>query len=956
MHEDNNTIEVTNEHDAVQLLKKFQEDIERCEKNSEWREALEQIKSNRKLARGKEQHVNMIHSTNQAMIPNIYAKNPEGSVIPAPKAGKQGDLYNEARNLSETLEILLNHAFDNSGLKKKAKRQVRSVQTSRMGWIKVIFQSSYGDDPMIRSRINDAQDNIARLQSISQSLNEENDMSPEDNEARSQELESLVTALENQVEVMVAYGLNIDHIDTLNVRIDPDIPSLQDYIDASWICHFEDMDGDYVKSKFSVSEERMKDLKEYKKEDDDRSDANPMYRIWERWDKDLNTVFTWIDGDKEWIKEPYSPNNLGERWYPFFGFGHHWLDGQMWPLSDVELLEKLQEEHEDTRKSQQSVRKGSKAYVIVDGTAISVNDTVKVEQAADLDIVVMDLGGAPIGQSIHPGVQPQYNPALYDTSQIRQDMEFAVNVSDAARGSVEQTKTLGEAEILNSHMAQRSNERIDELETMLSELYQYVAELLMLNLDQSMVAQVVGEGAFWPDMNKDEAFKNVLVEIRAGSTTKPDRAREQKQWTELLPQLTELIPAIMDFRARGVADDQNPLAWLLKETLKRYDERISLDEVLPPQPQQQSQVANIAQLPPELLQQLPQQQIQIMDLENETTEPTPDDSLIAEAMESIGLTDDEAVGNEEETSDIETIDADSDGEVGSIEGDDADSDGLKDVSEGAEEENHNDDSANETEGMKPATAERFEKLTKDYKSLNTEHEAVVSERDEFKKERDNFQGIIEYSGASTDEFMQLMEVSHNLKSGDKGKMEMALNALDQKRAEIAKQLGKEIPGVDLLADHPELMDQVNSFSLSRENALQIANSRNLQAQQDQFTQQHNSKIEQQRQSNDAQISAIESIKQLETHWKSSDADYLSSKQQSLTDYALYLRDSGINPSLWPQMVSQQYKILTDTIKSTASSQRPKNSNIETLRPKGAGKTVADPKNVADIAWNALQEM
>ncbi len=596
-------VTVTDESQHIALLKQFQEDIKRCEKDPDWAEALKQIKENRKLARGKEQHVNMIHSTNQSMLPNTYAKNPDGSIIPSARAGKSGTSYMQARKFAESLEIVTNHSLREGKLKRRAKQMVRSAQTSRMGCVKIVMQRSFKEDPLIRSRIKDAQDNLALMESLArQIVDEEGDK--EEIEARRDQLEQLITALEQKVEVVKAVGVVIDHIDILHLRVDPDIPSMMDYTDSPWIAHYVDYDAEYLRQKFGVDEKRLEGLTEFKHEEA-KEEGTKLYRVWERWDEATNSVYTWLDGDKEWLKEPYVPQALGERWYPFFLFATHWMDGQKWPVSDVELLKNLQEEYNETRDSERKVRKNSKAYLVADGTRADPTDVMKIERVGDVDVIVMKLNGESISTQLQQGVQPPYNPALYDTSAIRSDMEYAVNVSDAARGAVEDTKTLGEAEIVQSHMASRSNERLDELESVLTEIYQYVAEMLVLELDQSMAAEIAGEGVFWPEIDKETLFKNVAVDIKGGSTTKPDRAREQKQWTELLPQIMELVNTIMQMRqgtvdpntqqiSPGVPDDQNPFVWLLEETLKRYDERISMDQILPGQQPQQN---NVEQLP-----------------------------------------------------------------------------------------------------------------------------------------------------------------------------------------------------------------------------------------------------------------------------------------------------------------------------------------------------------------------
>jgi hypothetical protein len=72
-----------------------------------------------------------------------------------------------------------------------------------------------------------------------------------------------------------------------------------------------------------------------------------------------------------------------------------------------------------------------------------------------------------------------------------------------------------------------------------------------------------------------------------------------------------------------------------------------------------------------------------------------------------------------------------------------------------------------------------------------------------------------------------------MKSGD---YEGALKIIENTRAGILKALGREGPGVDLLAEHPDLKARVDNQEISRADALELANNRRANAarqQQDQ---------------------------------------------------------------------------------------------------------------------------
>ena len=76
----------------------------------------------------------------------------------------------------------------------------------------------------------------------------------------------------------------------------------------------------------------------------------------------------------------------------------------------------------------------------------------------------------------------------------------------------------------------------------------------------------MGPGAVWPQLTKAEIAKDLILEIEAGSSGRPNQAQELQNFERLAPMLTSL-PGI------------NPIA-LAKEAIKRLDDRINLDDFI----------------------------------------------------------------------------------------------------------------------------------------------------------------------------------------------------------------------------------------------------------------------------------------------------------------------------------------------------------------------------------------
>lgn len=85
-----------------------------------------------------------------------------------------------------------------------------------------------------------------------------------------------------------------------------------------------------------------------------------------------------------------------------------------------------------------------------------------------------------------------------------------------------------------------------------------------------------------------------------------------------------------------------------------------------------------------------------------------------------------------------------------------------------------------------------------------------------------FREMVTSTGMTPTEFAETLEFGRLLKSGDETSLKTALEMVNQQRELICKQLGIEAPGVDPLADFPELKKSVDNMEVSRAHALELA--------------------------------------------------------------------------------------------------------------------------------------
>jgi len=560
---------------------------------------------------------NIIHSNFAAILPQIYAKNPEIAVTPSEAAGKSEQWVPE---FCKTLQSVLGRVFVKDGkLKKRAKSAIRSAMTTSTGWAKVSWQKDVRTDPLIDNRIGDTQDNLERIRFLIAEIKEDDDSRCE-LEAKQRELELQIQALEQQAEVSTVEGIVIDRVLTEDIFVlDDTIYDFDQYDQAEAIAHrvwmtTEQYEQTFGKDVPKTSNKYGSDKKESSVNSNDEEKV-VLVAVFEVWNKSSNTVFTLCSGADEWARDPYVPQVLGKRFYPFFALAFNPVDGRVEPISDAEMLVELQDEYNTTRTNYAEHRKEN----------LPVRVYRKAGDLTDRDISALSNRTAnqwvglegdptqPIEKDIAILQNPPVDPNTYDVQPILRDAEMVLGAGDAAKGSINKAKTATEAEIMAQGLQSRVAERQDVVEDWIAEMAQFSAELCLQEMTLQQVQRIAGESAVWPQMNKEQIFDMVNIEIRAGSAGRPNKAKEREQWGQMLPQIQQSVTQIAQLREQGQNDMADSMMKLMEETLRRFDERIDIESFMPPKKEEGEQ----PQIPPEMQQQMQQVQEQMQTLQQE---------------------------------------------------------------------------------------------------------------------------------------------------------------------------------------------------------------------------------------------------------------------------------------------------------------------------------------------------
>lgn len=546
--------------------------------------------------------VNLVASVVNTIQPNIYAKAPEVSVQPQERLTQNYPPM--IKGFARTLELALNRfAIRDTLLKARGKEAVRSSLTCTTGWVKVVYQRDVREDPLIRNRINDQQENMAHLESLLQQTQDEAQC--QEYEAKLAEIRNLVASLQKQVEVVHADGLVIDIVKPENILImDDSVTTIDEYTQASDIAHGVFMTASAYKSLYKKAPpSRATRFGQSTSvpvvgEVEDSSDAmaasrNPgidaddeLVLVWEVWSKEDQTIYTLCDGADEFCKAPYQPETLGAQWYGFFPLQLWRVTSMLYARALVDNLRELVDEYNtrrtnaaEHRRKNLPVRLLNKASGITDEELSEIN-----RRGVTTDIIGIKADpDKPLQNQIGSLPEIPYNPAMYETADILRDVEMVSGAQDASRGGVNQAKTATEAEIMAMGMQSRTAEQLDTIEDWLTQILTYCAQLLLLNKPAEDIKAAFGQEAVWPElpMSKKQTFELVSVNIRAGSTAKPNKMRERDQWLQFLPQMQNALVQIAQLRQNGNEEMADAMVQVLDETLRRFDERLSIKDFIP---------------------------------------------------------------------------------------------------------------------------------------------------------------------------------------------------------------------------------------------------------------------------------------------------------------------------------------------------------------------------------------
>ena len=476
--------------------------------------------------------------------------------------------------VAKTLEILHHYYLHNQepNFKLQMKQLVRRVCTTSVGFVKLGFQRLMEKRPEDVEKITDVTQQIAEMERL---MADKLDSRMEETAAECEKLRLILQDLQAKPQIIVKEGIVFDFPQSSSIIVDPRCRNIRTFVGAQWVAQEFILSTDDLKEIYKI--DVGKNFTAYK---EDQPFQNPYDRspkgeacdkcvVWEIYSKADNMMYVVCDGYADFLQEPSEPPLALERFWPFFTLTFNDIENEkkIYPPSDVELLMPMQREYNRSRQSLREHRIANRPCYAVPQGMLDEEDVLKLQTRPNNAVVV--LNALQPGQKVDDVIQPVrsvgIDPALYDVNTVFDDVLRTVGAQEANLGGTN-SATATQSSIAESSRAAAIASNVDDLDDFLTELSRAAGQAMLLNLNEETVTKIVGPGAVWPTLTAQDVADELMLEIEAGSSGRPNKAAETANFQQIAPILMQ-IPGI------------NP-EWLAKEAVKRMDDGVDLTDAI----------------------------------------------------------------------------------------------------------------------------------------------------------------------------------------------------------------------------------------------------------------------------------------------------------------------------------------------------------------------------------------
>jgi hypothetical protein len=413
-----------------------------------------------------------------------------------------------------------------------------------------------------------------------------------------------------------------ERVSVNDVFVDPDATSMKD---IKWIAQrirrpIADVRNDKRYAKAARLDVTPMAVSRYADDPSRRKvyDKNEGYaEIWEYYDISSNSMSVFCEGSDMFLVKPMKmPYSFGQ---PFVMIRNYDVPDHFYPIGDLESIEPLQLELNETRSQMMNHRKKfSRKYLYKESAFDQMGRTAL--ESDDDNVMVPVSSDEPIGNVVTAFPAVINPPEFYNQSNmIIGDIDRISGVSEFQRGAVSEIRrTATESSLMQDAANARTSDKLAVVEQAIAEVGRRMLQLAQQFMQGEQVARVMGRDGepLWVNFDRDYLQGDFDFEVAAGST-QPHNESFKRQMA------LQLVDAMAPFAGAGIIDMSKLAAHVLQFGfgVKNPDEFLAQPQqqagATPPVPATAGAGAPIGapapapegQMPPELMAMLEQGQV-----------------------------------------------------------------------------------------------------------------------------------------------------------------------------------------------------------------------------------------------------------------------------------------------------------------------------------------------------------
>ena len=348
-----------------------------------------------------------------------------------------------------------------------------------------------------------------------------------------------------------------------DVFVDPDATSMSD---AKWIAQrirrpIADVKNDKRYNKTARNKVQVMAVAKYSDDPSRRKvqDLSIGYaELYEFYDIAANTMCIFCDSGDYFLVEPVKmPYSFGQ---PFVMIRNYDVPDRFYPIGDLESIEPLQRELNETRTQMMNHRKKFSRKYLYKESSFDQQGRTALESDDD-NVMVPVMSDEPLSGVVTAFPAVINPPEFYNqTSMIITDIDRISGVSEFQRGAVSEIRrTATESSLLQDAANARTSDKLAIVEQAIAEVGRRMVAMAQQYMTSEQVARVTGKDGepIWITYDRDYLAGSFDFEVAAGST-QPHNESFQRQMA------LQLVDAMAPFAGAGIVNMQKLAAHVLQ--------------------------------------------------------------------------------------------------------------------------------------------------------------------------------------------------------------------------------------------------------------------------------------------------------------------------------------------------------------------------------------------------------